>query len=60
MLKTDWHFYDLEIHELKTDVKVFSALRREYLNARRGILRWFSILRYSRCEFFQVRVGNKI
>jgi hypothetical protein len=52
---SDYHFSDLKVHELKTDVKVFSSLRREYLIARKGFRNWFSMWRYDHCDFFLVR-----
>ena len=52
---SDYHFADLKVHELKTDAKFFSSLRREYLEAKKGFRNWFSMWRYDRCDFFQVR-----
>lgn len=52
---SNYQFADLKVHELKTDAKFFSSLRREYLSARKGFRNWFSMWRYDYCDFFQVR-----
>lgn len=53
-----YHFAGLEAHQLVTDVDLFSALKREYFSAKKGVLHWLSIWRYDHCKFFEVRLRH--